>query len=124
MPRKPGEEDYELSFAVRVATRGLKFVCREPYDTGRSSFDRPLSSRFDEGDAIAIFDDVLVPWERVFAARDLGIYNLMAPSFPGTMTLQAEIRGTVKLRFLSGLACLVAQAIGRTDMPRYHVLLG
>jgi 4-hydroxyphenylacetate 3-monooxygenase/anthranilate 3-monooxygenase (FAD)/4-hydroxyphenylacetate 3-monooxygenase len=124
MPRKPGEEDYALSFAVPVATRGLKFVCREPYDTGRSSFDRPLSSRFDEGDAIAIFDDVLVPWERVFAARDLGIYNLMAPSFPGTMTLQAVIRGTVKLRFLTGLACLVAQAIGRTEMPRYQEMLG
>jgi 4-hydroxyphenylacetate 3-monooxygenase/anthranilate 3-monooxygenase (FAD)/4-hydroxyphenylacetate 3-monooxygenase len=124
MPRKSGEEDYALCFAVPVATRGLKFVCREPYDTGRSSFDRPLSSRFDEGDAIAIFDDVLVPWERVFAARDLGIYNLMAPSFPGTMTLQAVIRGTVKLRFLTGLACLVAQAIGRTEMPRYQEMLG
>ncbi len=107
-----------------MATRGLKFVCREPYDTGRSSFDRPLSSRFDEGDAIAIFDDVLVPWERVFAARDLEIYNLMGPAFPGTMTLQAVVRGTVKLRFLTGLACLVAQVIGRTEMPRYQEMLG
>jgi aromatic ring hydroxylase len=107
MPRKPGEEDYALCFAVPVATRGLKFVCREPYDTGRSSFDRPLSSLFDESDAIAIFDDVLIPWERVFAARDIEICNLMGPAFPGTMTLQAVIRGTVKLRFLTGLACLV-----------------
>src|SRR5260370_17341775 len=88
MPRKPGEEDYALSFAVPVATRGLKFVCREPYDTGRSSFDRPLSSRFDEGDAIAIFDDVLVPWERVFPAPHLTIYNLMPPSFPRTIPFQ------------------------------------
>jgi aromatic ring hydroxylase len=119
MPRKAGEEDYALSFALPVATRGLKFVCREPYDTGRSSFDRPLSSRFDEGDAMAILDDVLVPWERVFAARDLEIYNLMLPAFPGTPVLQAVVRGTVKLRFLTGLACLVAQAIGRTEVPRY-----
>lgn len=124
MPRRAGEEDYALCFALPMATRGLKFVCREPYDTGRSSFDRPLSSRFDEGDAIAIFDDVLVPWERVFAARDLEIYNLMGPAFPGTMTLQAVVRGTVKLRFLTGLACLVGQAIGRTEMPRYQEMLG
>jgi 4-hydroxyphenylacetate 3-monooxygenase/anthranilate 3-monooxygenase (FAD)/4-hydroxyphenylacetate 3-monooxygenase len=40
------------------------------------------------------------------------------------MTLQAVIRGTVKLRFLTGLACLVAQAIGRTEMPRYQEMLG
>ena len=124
MPRKPGEEDYALSFAVPVATPGLKFICREPYDEGRSSFDRPLSSRFDEGDAIAVFDDVLVPWERVFAARDVETHNLMAPAFPGYLILQAVIRGTVKLRFLTGLACLVAQAVGRAEVPRYQEMLG
>ncbi len=124
MPRKPGQEDYALSFAVPVATAGLKFICREPYDTGRSRFDRPLSGRFDEGDAIAIFDDVLVPWERVFAARDVETHNLMAPAFPGYLTLQAVIRGTVKLRFLTGLACLVARAVGRTELPRYQEMLG
>jgi 4-hydroxyphenylacetate 3-monooxygenase/anthranilate 3-monooxygenase (FAD)/4-hydroxyphenylacetate 3-monooxygenase len=124
MPRKPGQEDYALSFAVPVATPGLTFICREPYDTGRSAFDRPLSGRFDEGDAIAVFDDVLVPWERVFAARDIAIHNLIAPAFPGYLTLQAVIRGAVKLRFLTGLACLVAQAVGRTEMPRYQEMLG
>lgn len=124
MPRKPGEEAYAVSFAVPVATPGLKFICREPYDTRRSDFDQPLSSRFDEGDAIAIFDDVLVPWERVFAARDVDTYNLIAPALPGSMTLQAVIRGTVKLRFMTGLASLVAQAVGRTEMVRYQEMLG
>lgn len=124
MPRKPGQEDYALSFAVPMATPGLTFICREPYDTGRSAFDRPLSGRFDEGDAIAVFDDVLVPWERVFAARDIEIHNLIAPAFPGYTILQAVIRGAVKLRFLTGLACLVAQTIGRTEMPRYQEMLG
>jgi len=37
---------------------------------------------------------------------------------------QAVIRGTVKLRFLTGLACLVARAVGRTEMPRYQEMLG
>ena len=124
MPRKPGEEDYALSFSIPVATSGLRFICREPYDTGRSPYDRPLSGRFDEGDAIALFDDVLVPWDRVFAARDVETYNLMAPAFPGYIVLQAVIRGTVKLRFLAGLACLVARAVGRTEMPRYQEMLG
>jgi aromatic ring hydroxylase len=124
LPRRPGEEDYALCFALPMATRGLKFICREPYDKGSSSFDRPLSSRFDEGDALAIFDDVLVPWERIFAARDIETYNLIAATFPGYLTLQSVIRGTVKLRFLTGLACLVAQAVGRSEMPRYQEMLG
>ena len=41
--------------------------------------DYPLSSRLDETDAMVIFDNVLVPWERVFIHRDVemcnGLYN-------------------------------------------------
>ena len=29
-------------------------------------FDRPLASRGDELDGMAYFDDVLIPWDRVF----------------------------------------------------------
>ena len=39
-PRKPGEESYALCFAIPMDTPGLKFICREPYDSGRSVFDR------------------------------------------------------------------------------------
>ncbi len=46
---------YAIVFALPVATPGLTFICREPYDAGRSPYDRPLSSRYDEGDAIAVF---------------------------------------------------------------------
>ena len=31
-----------------------------------SSFDYPLSSRFDENDSILVFDKCLIPWENVF----------------------------------------------------------
>ena len=40
---------------------GLRFLCRESFDLGRSRFDHPLASRFEEIDAIVVFDDVLVP---------------------------------------------------------------
>jgi len=124
MPRRPNEAEYAMVFALPVATPGLTFICREPYDAGRSSFDRPLSSRYDEGDAVAIFRDVLVPWERVFGARDVDTYNLISPSIPGFLLLQAAIRGVVKLRFMTGVASLVAQAVGRSEMPRYQEMIG
>ena len=31
-----------------------------------SSFNHPLSSRYEEMDSIVVFDHVLVPWNRVF----------------------------------------------------------
>ncbi|WP_448511102.1 4-hydroxyphenylacetate 3-hydroxylase family protein [Immundisolibacter sp.] len=124
MPRRPGEEDYALAFALPVATSGLKFIARDSYAYGRSLYDRPLSERFDEGDALAVFDNVLVPWERVFIYRDVAAYNMCGPSFPGYLLLQANLRGRAKLRFMTGLACKVADVLGRSELPRYQELLG
>ena len=124
MPRRPNEAQYAIVFALPVATPGLTFICREPYDAGRSPYDRPLSSRYDEGDAIAVFKEVLVPWERIFGARDVDTYNLISPTLPGFLLLQAAIRGVVKLRFMTGVASLVAKAVGRSEMPRYQEMLG
>ena len=123
-PRKPGEEPYTLCFAVPMDTPGLKFICREPYDSNRGAFDRPLSSRFDEEDALAVFDDVLVPWERVFINGDIEASNYILGRAPGYALLQGVVRGTVKLRFMAGLACHVAEAIGRTAAPHVQAQLG
>ncbi len=66
---------YALAFAIPCNTSGLTFQCREPLDVGRSHLDHPLGSRFDEMDAMVYFDDVLVPWERVFLMNDVKLAN-------------------------------------------------
>jgi 4-hydroxyphenylacetate 3-monooxygenase oxygenase component len=123
-PRKPGEEAYALCFGVPIATEGLKFVCRESYDRGRGTFDRPLSSRFDEEDALAIFENVLVPWERVFIAGDVEASNAFLAKAPGYALLQATIRGMVKLKFMCGLACYLAETVGRSEALHVQAQLG
>ena len=74
---KGGEEmkPYALAFGIPNNTPGLSFQCREPLDLGRSHVDHPLGSRFDEMDAMVFFDDVLVPWERVFLMNDVELAN-------------------------------------------------
>lgn len=66
---------YALGFAIANNTPGLVFQCREPLDIGRSRADHPLGSRFDEIDAMVIFDDVFVPAERVFLTDDVQAAN-------------------------------------------------
>ncbi len=66
---------YALAFALPNNTPGLSFQCREPLDLGRSHVDHPLGSRFDEMDAMVYFDDVLVPWNRVFLRNDIELAN-------------------------------------------------
>jgi aromatic ring hydroxylase len=124
LPRRPGEEDYALCFAIPCDIPGLKFICREPYSNGRSEFDRPLTSHYDEEDSLAVFDDVLVPWERIFIYRDVEIFNSILLSRPGYTQLQAVIRGLAKLKLLAGLALHIAEAIGRSNALHVQAQLG
>jgi 4-hydroxyphenylacetate 3-monooxygenase len=73
----PDAAPYAFGFSIPVATPGLRFVCRPsivPAEVA-SPMDYPLSLRFDEQDALAVFEDVKVPWERVFIHRDAGMCN-------------------------------------------------
>src|SRR5438445_292959 len=78
--RLPGTalDRYAFAFAIPCGAPGLRFLCRESYDLGRSRFDHPLGSRFEEMDAIVFFDDVLVPWKRVFLYGDTELCNNLA----------------------------------------------
>src|SRR5690606_34359814 len=70
-PLQPGDERYAVSFAIPIHAPGLRILSRRSYEqSSRSTFDHPFSSRYDENDALLYFDDVLVPWERVFVAGD------------------------------------------------------
>ncbi len=73
---------------------------------------------------MAIFDHVLVPWERLFINGDIEASNSFLVHGAGYALLQATIRGVVKLRFLAGLACHLAEAIGRSAAPHVQAQLG
>ncbi|MGI9424268.1 MAG: 4-hydroxyphenylacetate 3-hydroxylase N-terminal domain-containing protein, partial [Hyphomicrobiaceae bacterium] len=64
-----------VMFIAPMDTPGVKLICRPSYEmaaaaTG-SPWDYPLTSRYDENDAIFIFDNAFIPWENVFIYRDI-----------------------------------------------------
>lgn len=122
--RKAGEEAFALAFVVPMNAPGLTILARESFHRGESGFDRPLSSRFDEGDAILMFDRVLVPHERVIVDGDLEAYNGMLNARPGYTGIQAVTRSTVKLRLLAGIATAIARANGRDKTSRFQAAIG
>lgn len=123
-PRRPGEEKFAVAFQIPIGTPGLKMLARESYHKGEPKFDRPVSSRFDEGDAVLMFDRVFVPNERIIVAGEIDAYNAMNNGRPGYVDLQACTRSTMKLRFLAGLATAVARANGRDKTPRFQAAIG
>jgi 4-hydroxyphenylacetate 3-monooxygenase len=113
---KSPEEDapYAFGFSIPSNTPGLRFICRESFDYGRSHFDHPLGSRFEEMDAVVVFDDVFVPWENVFLYRDIKRCN-EAYSRTGAvahMTHQVVVKNIAKSEFILGLASLLVNSIG------------
>jgi aromatic ring hydroxylase len=116
---------YALAFAVPMATPGLVTICRDHYGTGGPAADHPFSSRFDEQDAFVVFDDVEVPWERVFVAGDLDVYNrLMADGWAANVMQQTSIRAAVKLEFAHELCTRMAEALNSTGRSDVTALLG
>ncbi|HTX24058.1 MAG TPA: 4-hydroxyphenylacetate 3-hydroxylase family protein [Steroidobacteraceae bacterium] len=61
--------DYAVGFICDLSSPGLKFICRTGFAGRAPVVDYPLANRFDEVDALVIFDDVLVPWENVLFYR-------------------------------------------------------
>ena len=61
--------DYAVGFVCDLGSPNLKFICRSGFAGRAPSSDYPLSNRFDEIDALVIFDDVLIPWENVLFYR-------------------------------------------------------
>lgn len=110
----PEDKPYSFAFAIPCDTPGLKFLCRESFDVNRSHFDHPLGSRFEEMDAVVVFDDVLVPWERVFLYGDTELCNGVFGETNAVvhMAHQVVVKNVAKSEFIFGLTALIGDRIG------------
>lgn len=64
------DTEFSIAFAIPVATKGIKLIARPMGSPASSEFENPLSSRHIHLHSLTIFDDVFVPWERVFLCRE------------------------------------------------------
>jgi 4-hydroxyphenylacetate 3-monooxygenase/anthranilate 3-monooxygenase (FAD)/4-hydroxyphenylacetate 3-monooxygenase len=121
-PREPDEADYAIAFAIPMNTRGLKIVCRDLYAEYADPERQPLTARFDEVDAALIFDDVVVPWERVFVYKDpkllAGVMYIHTWGQYSTM-----LRLITKLEAFLGVAQLLTQLSKRNTSASSQILL-
>jgi 4-hydroxyphenylacetate 3-monooxygenase oxygenase component len=123
-PLPDGADAFALAFCIPMSAPGLRFLCRDSYSRESNVFDHPLSSRFDEQDAFVIFDDVEIPYERVFIDCNLAVYNfVMSQTWWQNIMQQTTIRALTKLEFAWGLATHMAEAINASQ-PQTQQMLG
>jgi len=74
------EGDWAVSFAIPADTPGVKLVCRVTSPRPRVKYQAPFCT-YGMADSLTIFDDVLVPWERVFMCGEWELAGRLALLF-------------------------------------------
>jgi 4-hydroxyphenylacetate 3-monooxygenase len=127
LPLAPDQLKESVTAIIPPNLEGLSLWARKSFEREASSrFDYPLTSRFDESDCMLVFQDVFVPWERVFVHDNPELARAVLVNTPAhTMANhQSNVRFRAKLRFLLGLASLVTQSTGARDVPVVRETLG
>jgi 4-hydroxyphenylacetate 3-monooxygenase len=127
LPLAPNQIKESITCAVPLNAPGVAMWARKPFERHAvSEFDNPLAWRFDETDAMVIFDRVKVPWERVFvhdnAEMSRGIY-VQSPSH-SMGNHQSNVRFLEKLKLILGVAHKLVLANNVGHVPAVQGLLG
>ncbi len=118
-PISPGlvRPEQAVWFAVPVCAPGVRILCRKPVARLEDPFLYPLSTRFDELDCALRLDDVFVPWESVFAYRDLELCNRYFSRNVYWCLLFHLARQLACAEFSLGLAHAITHVLGTKDIP-------
>src|SRR5260370_13663693 len=122
-----GDEAYACTAVVPLSAKGLTLMSRRSYEqNATSTFDYPLSSRFDENDAVVHFDDVKIEWDRVFVCKDLKMAQAQWHDTRAHVlqNYQCIVRLMVKLKFMLGLARKIAETNNIITYPQGRETLG
>jgi 4-hydroxyphenylacetate 3-monooxygenase len=113
-----------VMFIAPMNTPGIKLICRPSYElaaraTG-SPWDYPLTSRFDENDAIFVSTTPSSPGRTCssIAISSGSRGSTPARASPTAFTLQGCTRLAVKLDFIAGPLYKAARATGVESVPR------
>ncbi len=111
----PETKPYAMAFSIPSNATGVKYICRDSYDSGKSLFDAPLSGRFEEMDCVVIFNNVLVPWERVFLHDEPLMCNQAYAKTNAVVHMMHQVvcKNLAKAEFIVGLLCAMTRASER-----------
>ena len=119
------EEEFAIWFACPVNLPGIRQICRDPFSNRPMTADHPLSPKYDEQDVLMIFDDVIIPWERIFLMRKPkeanALFRTRVMSWAGYASV---LQLLARLELIIGTAHLVAETGGIANRPFVALEMG
>lgn len=117
--RTHGEEDkdYAVVFATPLNAKGITMIAAEPpmrETSEEGAWDYPVSTAYGHGasECMIIFEDVFVPWERVFMCGEWEFSRDITYAFATFHRLFGVSRMTTELEKLAGVSALMAEYNG------------
>jgi 4-hydroxyphenylacetate 3-monooxygenase len=120
LPLAPDQKAQAVTCAVPTGNEGISIWVRKSFEQyAVSEFDNPFTSRLDESDAMIVFEDVEVPWERVFLLDDVVVSREMYFRTPSHImgNHQSVVRFHEKLKLILGLAYKAAEINAVIQVP-------
>jgi len=109
---RENEGEYAVSFAIPANTKGVVFICR----AGRGGWtehefhpDRPIREL---SEAMIVFDNVFVPWDRVFLCGEWQFSMLLAYTFATFHRFTAISYKVPAVEVMAGVAAAMAEYNG------------
>ena len=113
-----------LSFSIPTSSPGLKLFCREPVSQWPGSYGHPLGILYDEQDSMLFFDNVLVPWDRIFNLYEASPILQRYTSGINFMGWPNLCRIHQRMKLMTAVATMIAEAIGVIDYREVAAKLG
>ena len=104
-------------FAVPISTPGLKVLCNEPSSGYAADSSHVFANRYGEVDGTVFFEDVLVPWDRVFLTYQGAFAQQGLERIRAWAMYSANIRSYYYLWTVVGVATMMVEAVG-ADVQR------
>ncbi len=126
LPLSPDQKGQAVTCAVPMNAPGLTIWARKPYERyALGPTDNPFSSRFDESDAVLVFENVRVPWEHVFLLEDATLSREMYFRTPSHVmgNHQAVCRFLEKFGVILGIAYKAAEMNDVIQVPAVREVL-
>jgi 4-hydroxybutyryl-CoA dehydratase/vinylacetyl-CoA-Delta-isomerase len=128
--RASDEKDYAVAFAVPADAEGITYICQySPYSAEREQAEdiyelgNPVFGQRET--SMVVFDNVFVPWERVFHCGETNYSLKMVTRFARTHRMTCG--GTCKVGFMNQIigACkLIQEYKGLESVPHINDQLG
>lgn len=120
------QAEYALAFAIPADSVGLRFIARDAFRPPGQPSDYPLGAGLEEMDLLIAFDNVLVPWERVFIYRDSEAINTLH-AVTGSVAHSAHqsvCKSIAKTEFLIGSFLQFVEAHEMNRIPHVQQQIG